>query len=118
MWQASAVPAKPHPQPLEPDSCLPVVYMQEAVDQPRDRRREPKERKNGKRRGKSEEKAGWGGVVYFWWWGRGGIWIKGLTFSSETGRCEFVDKTTESERLSREACWKQENSSFGCLTMQ
>lgn len=48
----------PHPQPLEPDSYLPVVYMQEAVDQPRDRQREPKERKNGKKRGKSEEKAG------------------------------------------------------------
>lgn len=58
MWQASAAPTKPHPQPLEPDSYLPVVYMQEAVDQPRDRQREPKERKNGKKRGKSEEKAG------------------------------------------------------------
>lgn len=69
MWQASAVPAKPHPQPHEPDSCLPVVYMQEAVDQPRDRRREPKERKNGKKRGKSEEKVGGGVFLVVGVWG-------------------------------------------------
>lgn len=50
------------PQPLELNSYLLIVYMQEAVDQPRDRQREPKERKNGKKRNKSEGK----GRVHFW----------------------------------------------------
>lgn len=60
MWQASAAPTKPHPQPLEPDSYLPVVYMQEAVDQHRDRQREPKERTA--RRGASLKRKQGGGV--------------------------------------------------------
>lgn len=55
-------PTKPRPQPLELNSYLLIVYMQEAVDQPRDRQREPKERKNSKKRNKSEGKGG----VHFW----------------------------------------------------
>lgn len=66
MWQASTAPTKPHPQPLELNSYLPIIYMQEVVDQPRDRQKEPKERKNGKKRNKSEEKGGTFLVVRAW----------------------------------------------------
>lgn len=69
MWQAGTAPTKPRPRLPELDSYLPIVYVQEVVNQPRDRWREPNEEAAVRRGAKSEV----GGVFLV----GGPLWITG-----------------------------------------